>query len=239
MLAICILFSGTAMAQSFTGTFAGSIQGTPTTLTLEQEGTTLRGQADASGYLYTLTAAVSEPSQAQGRFTDPQTDGALDVELALQEDQLTLTLLVQDPQTGQVQRMPVLFRRGDAAAETPVPEAEDANIARDPRLVGLWSYTDTYVSGDFSGTSQVFMQVKPDGTYAYGNGRVMAGTSGAWGDTGHSGDVSTGSWRTQDVIIYVKENNTGPWVGYARYHIEGDRMLLTFGDGSKQLWHRQ
>ena len=29
------------------------------------------------------------------------------------------------------------------------------------------------------------------------------------------------------------------WAPYARYYVEGGRMLFTFGDGSRQVWTRQ
>lgn len=244
--------SSSGFSSGLSGAYAGAINGAPATLTLQQQGNTLSGVIDASGYRYDLAGTV-EGSGARGTLTDPQAGGVMAFELAADGGGLTLTLFSTDPFTGEVQHLPFSFRRGEAspprtaAGTAPgavVPESgEETGVERDPALVGAWVYSDTYVSGEFSGTTRLYLQVNPDGSYLYGNGRVTAGGSNSLGsysgDTGNSGDVTRGQWRTQGNVVYVKENGAGAWVPYARYHVEGARMLFTFGDGSRQLWSRQ
>lgn len=246
LLVMLTLASGPVAAQPLGGSYVGDLNGTPATLTLEQDGAALRGAIDAGGYGYSLDGAVAQGG-AQGTLTDPQAGSALPFELAAQGDALTLTLLASDPY-GQVQRIPFSFRRSGAAGAAPSgpaglgaqpgpqPSAE-ANVQRDPALVGAWTYSDTYNSGDFSGTTRLQLQVNPDGTYLYGSGGVsISGDSGYGQSSG--GDVTRGEWRTEGNVIHIREAGSG-WTPYARYYVEGNQMLFTFGDGSRQLWTRR
>ncbi len=115
----------------------------------------------------------------------------------------------------------------------------DDNYYRDPALVGLWSYSESYTSGDFSMATEKYMEVRYDGTYSYGNGRVIGGGDSGTFDSGTDGnDVLTGRWRTENSIIYIDEGY-GNWVPYASYYVEGDKLLIKFNNGEKELWYRQ
>lgn len=234
------------------GAYSGSINGTPTTLTLHQQGTTLQGEANANGYRYTLSGTANG-SAAQGTLTDPQNGATMPFEMAMQGQALTLNLISQDPYSGQSQRIAFNFQRQPAgqsggpisggAVHGDVRGGATDNYERDSRLIGAWSHSDTMISGNYSAVTQVFMQVNPDGTYAYGNGRVMAGGSNAYGsvsgDTGYGDDVSRGKWRTQNSIIYIMEPGYNQWIPYACYYVEGGKMMLTFENGSKEIWYRR
>jgi hypothetical protein len=111
------------------------------------------------------------------------------------------------------------------------------NNQRDPMLVGSWRYSKSYVSGDFSMVTEKYMEVRPDGAYSYGNGKVAGGgNSGSFGSGGD--DVITGKWRTENGIIYIDEGGYGNWVPYSGYYVEGNRLMLKFNDGSKEIWER-
>ena len=114
---------------------------------------------------------------------------------------------------------------------------QKANIQRDSYLVGLWRYTDSYTSGDFSMVTEKYMEVRMDGTYSYGNGKVAGGgNSGSFGSGG--GDVITGNWRTENGIIYIDEGGYGNWIPYSGYYIEGNSLMLKFENGSREIWNR-
>lgn len=116
---------------------------------------------------------------------------------------------------------------------------ESENYQRDPSLVGLWHYSDSYTSGDFSMTTEKYMEVRMDGTYSYGNGRVIGGGDAGSFDSGNDGsDLLTGRWRTENGIIYIDEGY-GNWTPYCGYYVEGNTLMLKFNDGSKELWYRQ
>jgi len=109
---------------------------------------------------------------------------------------------------------------------------------RDPQLVGVWSRSSSYNSGDFGFATQETMQVLADGTYLIGDSRVVRGGPGIGGDTGTGGGVQgRGQWRTQNGMIQISEGYG--WVPFAGYYVEGYKLMLKFSDGTNQVWHRQ
>lgn len=113
------------------------------------------------------------------------------------------------------------------------------NQQLDPALIGLWRYTDSYTSGDFSMVTEKYMEVRPDGTYSYGNGKVAGGGNSGTFDSGSGGDVINGKWKTQNGIIYIDEGGFGNWIPYSGYYVEGNTLMIKFDNGSKELWNRQ
>ncbi|PHN01656.1 hypothetical protein [Flavilitoribacter nigricans] len=222
-------------AANWNGTFNGNIMGTATTMNLQLDGSRLNGTVDAGGYRYNLQGTTNG-NRSQGKFSDPQTQGFFDYTAVLNGQQLDLTL--QNPTNGQSQQ--IVFTRSSAGSISPGNNPAQPNAAppasRDSRLVGSWNYTDSYTSGEYSFATQWKLIINPDGSYIYGDGRVIGGGGGISGDSGSGGDVVRGQWKTENGIIHI---NTGAgWQAYARYTTNGQSMLMQFGDGSKQLWKR-
>lgn len=115
---------------------------------------------------------------------------------------------------------------------------KNENYQRDPALVGLWRYSESYTSGDFSMVTQRFLEVRPDGTYSYGKGQVAGGGNSGSFDSGRGGDVITGKWRTENGMIYIDEGGYGNWVPYSGYYVEGNSLMLKFNNGAKEIWER-
>ena len=251
--------------QSLDGAYTGVIGGSAATLTLERDGEVLTGTIDADGYLYRVDGAISDGSIG-GLITDRQNGASMPFEIIERVGYLTLAILSPDP-TGQLQRVEFRFDRRDGGEPPPrtpgagePPREGDHDITeqdrdderqrpddrleefeRDPALIGAWSYSDTYISGEFSATTRLFMQVLADGSYAYSSGSVSAGLDNDLGSVhGRSGggDVTRGEWRTKDGVVYIKEEGSPQWMAYARYYVEGGSLLLTFGNGERQLWRR-
>lgn len=230
---------GNSAAPAATGwndTFSGTIEGTATILDVKVNAGRLSGDIDAGGYRYTLNGTVSG-NQSQGKLLDPQTQGTMNYSATLNGDQLAFT--IQNPMNGQSQSLQ--FSRGRAAAAAAPGNAQSNqmgghNFERDNRLVGGWNYTDSYTSGDFGFAAQWKLIINPDGTFLYGDGRVIGGGPGVSGDSGGGGDITRGQWRTENKIIYINEGNG--WQPYCRYSTNGQSLLMEFGDGSKQLWKR-
>lgn len=227
-----------AGAVNWPGTFSGNVMGTATTLNLDIEGKQLSGIVDAGGYRYKLQGTISG-NQSQGKLEDPQTQGYLDYTATLNGTQLNLT--ISNPTNGQSQQ--ATFSRGHTDNRSNMPGQVNnsgpdtqQSVNRDSRLVGAWNYTDSYSSGAYSFATQWKLLVNPDGSYVYGDGRVVGGGPGIGGDSGSGGDVTRGQWKTENGVLYI---NTGEgWQGYARYTTNGQSMLMQFADGSKQLWKR-
>ena len=98
---------------------------------------------------------------------------------------------------------------------------------------------ESYTSGDFSAASEANIVLLPDGTYRFGASKLYGG-----GDAGTFGSESAGGgeqgrWRSANRILYVLDQSSGQWSAYARYYVEGNRALLTYGDGKREVWERR
>ncbi len=210
-----------APTRGFAGTFRGQIQGTAATLTLEQRDGQLSGSIDAAGYVYTVSARIDGP-RAQGTLTDPQTGGSMSFTATADDGAVTLAVVAP----GQAQPMRMSFQRAGGAAPAPAggggsPASAPAGDQHDPRLVGRWRRTEQ-LGDPMTGTMlTVFhLVIGGDGSFVYGT------------DT----DQQNGRWKSDGNIVYVSDG--GAWTPYARFTTNGGSLLFTFGNGKKELWHR-
>lgn len=227
--------SGQWVEESFTGQFTGRVGDAQAVVELEREDDEVYGEILADGYLYLLIVNVVGQGQAQGELYDPQTNVTMPAEMTQQGDQLNLRLVANG------QPVALQFNRGDAPDTVASPDSTEPEAVpggdRDPALIGAWSYQDVMTGGGMSVATILHMQVGADGRYSYGNARTMASGADFGGDTG-TGGADTGAWRTENNVIFVQPDGTAQWVPYARYEVSGNRLLLVFNDGSRQLWHR-
>jgi hypothetical protein len=106
---------------------------------------------------------------------------------------------------------------------------------RDSNVAGSWSRTDTLSSGADSLSTKLSLLICADGSYTSTTGDSVGGGAG-WGAESRGSDSIRGRWRTEASILYI---NTGAgWETYARYYVEGAKMMLTFESGQKEIWYR-
>jgi len=74
-----------------------------------------------------------------------------------------------------------------------------------------------------------------DGSYAHTVGDSVGGGAG-WSGESRGSESKRGRWRTQAGIIYV--NYGAGWELYARYYVEGVKLMLTFESGQREIWYR-
>jgi hypothetical protein len=242
-LVICALFvaltiTSEAYAQrgSFEGHYSGVGEAAGAALTLAQNGSQVVGRLHADGATYIIEAKVSR-SEGYGVVEDPSSGVTQRFRLKLSGGELFVAL----PQTtgaGQVFR----FQRGGRAAqEGRYPnqggyQAQGGGGQIDPRLVGRWRRTESMGSGGASFVSDKHLVVRPNGTYTLSSGGYAGGDANV-SVAGGGGGGASGRWRVRGKIVEISEGGT--FQPYARYHIEGNDMLFTFGDGSTQFWQRR
>lgn len=235
LLACCALpgvaLPATADEKGWTGAYAGTIQSEPAELLIETSGSLFSGRIDAAGYPYDLYGTVDGAS-AEGVLSDPGTLAAMRFTAALDGDDLALTLL---PAEAAPLELAFVRSRGQARAPPGLTSREAAPYPVDARIVGGWVYSSSYTSGDYSFATQYRMRLAADGTYLYGDGRVIGGGPDVSADSG-TGDVTQGRWGARDGILYVDDGSG--WADYAGYQTDGANLLLQFGNGSKQIWER-
>lgn len=235
-LAIFVFAQTTFAGATMDGLYTGQFNGQPAQASLTGQQGTLSGTLDIGGYVYRMEV-IQQGNAADGWMMD-QGGVRFPVNLALEESSLLLRVYSQGPTVPPLEF--ALTRDAGGKAPSSSASTSSAPAAQlDPVLIGVWTKTDSYTSGDFSAASQSSVTLHPDGTYRYGPGRVIGGgDAGSFDSDGGGAGGATGRWRTENRILYTQEAGTG-WMPYARYHVEDNKLLLTFGDGSRELWNRR
>ena len=122
------------------------------------------------------------------------------------------------------------------APETGERRREEDTAERDPALVGSWSRTDAISSGDASMATRLALLICADGSYVRTVGETVGGGAGWSAESGGS-ESTRGRWRSEGGVIYIR-STMGGWEPYARYYVEGARLMLTFEDGQREVWSR-
>ena len=113
----------------------------------------------------------------------------------------------------------------------PVPTGEST-------LVGVWSTQVVMNSPEGSIATQMFMEIRADGTLHDLGSRSVAGGSDWGGDTGLFGAGESANWRSDGEVLEISYRGS-PWVPLARYEIRPHQLYLRWHDGGTALWHRE
>lgn len=215
----------------WSGNYRGVWEGQQAISSLRQQGNNLEGRLEIAGYPYGVKANI-QGNTASGQLLDAATGGAMPLSINLEGGRLSYRI---QSQMGSLEI--VLQAVEEGANPPPTTTSGQSSVERDPYLVGRWMHTESMSSGSFSGAVQTTMVILANGTYQYGEGQFAGG--GAAGSGVSRGDgYSTGEWKTQNSIVYVREQGAPQWQPHARYYVEGGRLMFTFADGSRQIWHR-
>jgi|GEM_PF-3799808 len=219
--------------------YHGTINGVTCSMQLNVQGNNMSGKiTDNSGYQYNLKGQI-QGMQMNGKMTDTGTNNQFDFQANKNGNNIAMLVMIPN-QYGQIQQLNLQFTKGNP----PVQQQNtgltgNSNGQIDNRLVGAWSNSSTSNSGNFSMSSSVTLQLNQDGTYFYGNGRVVFGGASSFGDTGQDGSGNKGKWKIQNKTIYITDGQANQWYPFAGYYLEGYKLLLKFADGSKQIWYRK
>lgn len=226
-----------ASAAPFAGTFKVTVDGETSTLTIEQSGAELRGRIDNIPL-----RGKTDGEAAQIELLNPDT-GAVGAtgQLTLRGNEIVAVLTMNRPQTGQPVQLPPLtftpIAASSSAPASPAPAATANDEQHDQRVVGRWLYTWTAASNGFTAAVDTFFVLKSDGTYEYGDGKAAAGGPDS-SFVSDRGNVTTGQWRTENKILFLKQDG-GEWTRVAKYLIDNSNMMLIYNNGSKKVWSRQ
>ena len=209
--------------EGFTGVFHAGGDGRRSVLNLTDRGGKLTGMLDAAN----IAGQVSGTS-ATGEVRDATTAASMGtIELTLNGDALVMTLTPIDPRGGAPLPLPaVTYTRG-------MPPPVDVQL--DAQLTGRWRHTWTPGSGGPAEAVDVLLVLNPDGSVEYGKSKpeAISGIDTA-GDDGFAG-----KWRTSDRTLHVMPGGHSRWVAFARYHLDGAKLVLTFNDGGRQVYYRE
>jgi hypothetical protein len=246
-----ISLSRALWGQDFGGTYTVQLPDGAMTLTLRQadDGTvagTLAGQAGAA-FQVQGSVVVDEDDEAsvEGALEGPQQRS----EFAFYANDAGdgYALLVTPYDASGIPRL-------DLAAEYPARRAEEpegglatvpvhsaptpVDAMHDPRLVGIWATQVLMNTPGGNMATQLFMEIRADGTLVDMGSRSMGGLPGIGMETGAEGGGETVAWRTQGNVLQVSYAGS-QWAPLAQFEVSGNRLLLVYYDGDRKLWYRQ
>ncbi len=227
-----------AVEAGFSGSFKGKVGETETSVRLTESGRMLGGVINSGGYKYHVMGKVTGKG-ATGTLHDPQNGGKNKFVARVDGDSLKITMTVPG-----ASGFDMNFRRvgkGKAGASaTPKAQAKaqgESGAARNPALVGTWSRTTSMGGGGASFSSKEFLRITADGRYQLGAGQAAAGGAGWSMGSDDSVEITDqGKWKTKGQNVLINEG--GGWQSFARFYVEGSKLMLTLGDGSRQIWYR-
>jgi hypothetical protein len=244
LLCVLSLLAGFGVAAPLDGTWQlDTAQGT-LTARLVTQGRAVTGTIDVAGRsTISLTGTLRDETGAAGlAVTD---DGTGRFEARAQGDALELVLSQDDGPNQRAARLPLSFRRVQAAASSPpvsggkpVPAPGDAG--GDARLVGTWEWQEVISSGGASFAQSEWLVIRADGTFAWNKGAAAAGGADWSYDGGSGGDRMQGRWKARGGVLFA-QGADGAWVRVGTYGMtdNGAALRITYDGGGKRIWQRR
>jgi hypothetical protein len=235
-------FSFSQSLSDWNGTFEGSILGANATLIGKLNGNQWTGTIAVSGYPIQFEGTIMD-MECTGTMTDTQAKTSTAFTASYSGKQITIKIHDINPISGLEENMEFIFFKTNpqqvigsivSSSVTVVENTED--LKHDQSLIGLWRYTDTYVSGTYSFATDYFMQFNANGVILITDGRTAGGGPTSSLDSG-AGDTHQGAWKTENKTLWVKDTSHD-WQSYANYVVDGHSMMLTYSNGKKQVWER-
>lgn len=225
-------------SSAWDGNYTGQIVGIDAQLDITTQQSQLTGTINASGYLFNLACNIAGES-CKGTMKDPQNGETAGFTGILSGNKFLLRLRDINPTTGNVEDMEFSFTKNTGAhSSSPATAPTSGAGAKGPmdnNLIGLWRFTDAYVSGEFSFATDYFLEFKSNNVMLYTDGRTAGGGPNTSIDSG-GGDVHHASWKTENKLLYL--NDGSGWQQYAKYFYENGRLMLTYNNGKKQVWEK-
>lgn len=243
LLLLCVLslLAGSVAAAPLDGTWQlDTAQGT-FTARLVTQGRAVIGTIDVAGRsTISLTGTLQGDAAAGLASTD---EGVGRFEARVQGDALELVLSQEDGPNQRAARLPLSFRRVQAAAP-PVPGGKPAPAAGDAggdgRLVGTWEWQEVISSGGASFAQSEWLVIRADGTFAWNKGAAAAGGAGWSYDGGSGGDGMRGRWRARGGVLFA-QGADGAWMRVGTYGMtdDGAAMRISYDGGDRRIWQRR
>lgn len=238
LLAFSVILSGcmnnAAQSQPFAGSFAGQQPGINSSASIKVEGATLTGNFELNGRPGNVTATING-SNCQGILYDVQMKKNYDFTGAVSGDSLYMSIVFPELNN---QAINLEMKRIAVVKSSPV--ATPAAGERNPNLVGLWRYTETFSSGSgdnyASLSTDYFMEFKNDGTVYSWTGKSAGGTNNMTIEGYPSGTEKAG-WSTEGKTLYLIDLASGQKKSVL-FFADAEHMMLHNGGAEKKILTR-
>ena len=191
------------------------------------------------GAVYTINAAAID-NKIKGRMTD--NSGILSFRFTCtpvkegDEDGLSFTL--DNPlYASMLPRLIFKLNTEDVAGKEGAGDTGSSN-GFDRGLIGKWTSTDYYGSGDFSSTTRETMVINANGTVTIYESQVSANTGDSYINSSPGKVIGTVKIITANNQIFEVEAQTNRRALFGNYTLRGNSLLITGSDGKKKLWKK-
>jgi hypothetical protein len=258
LILIGIIVQLAAKAQTFSGTWRGSLGSTqnqgvfmPATLTFGLSGRRVTGtlliENNGVNEKYIVEGTVQD-NQAAGAVSYPTDGSTFQFEGVIQNSQLILVIGLLG--------LPVLtgtFSQPGSApvfnqTETKSPlysKAAPANadgLPRNQRLAGSWVYTRRYSSGEFYGSTRTILIFYPDGRLGSGSTGNASLGSNSVNSSSDGIDIMQGvRWYSKGEQIWLRQPGKGAASDqlFSEFGMATDgQKIMLYRNGGKQLYER-
>lgn len=223
-----------AQAQSITGNFAGQQPGLNSSISLKANDQSLTGNFELNGRPGTVQASING-NTLQGNLYDVQMKKNYAFTGYLQQDSLYLSIVFPELNNHVVQLQMIRLPKPAAAGNSNLPAGK-----RNPALVGLWRYTETFSSGSgdsySSFSTDYFMEFKTDGTVFSWTGKSAGGSNNLTIE-GYPSDTQKAGWNTEGKTLILTDLATGQKSSLL-FYAEPNRMMLHNGGAEKKIMTR-
>ncbi len=215
-----------APARGWTDTWNGDINGSSATLTLQRNGGDLSGQLTDARSAWTA-AGTADDTSAKGQFTLAQYNLRMPFTAKLSGDAISMTITAMNGMTQEL-----AFKRGAPPAE------DESGYQRDRALVGVWRYTSMVGTKGYQSAADVYLTIAADGTYRFGDQRMVLSGPGGGFDQNSAGIAQTGRWHSKGGKVFIKPDGATKYIEWAEYSVQPNNLLFKYGNGNQQLFDR-
>jgi len=131
---------------------------------------------------------------------------------------------------GQSEQSPEVLYTREAAAGAQAGGGAGGVGERPTHLVGHWRHTETFAREGLSMATDTHMVLEADGT-----SRSWRRTEGA---ISSSDPEESGRWKVEGKDLLIQLEGESDWRTLGRFAADGDRLMLTYANGNKQVFER-
>lgn len=220
--------------KQFEGRFGGSQNGVRTVADLTVTNRQLSGTLSIGGQSSRVSGTIAGP-ESTGTLQDDETGKTYSYKAALAGSLLQFSITFPELNNQVISlslsREAKASSNGTAGNEQP---KTSGTKERDRRLIGLWKNTEVLGGGEYSFSTEYFMELKADGALVSWTGQSAGSGYSAGSD---EANASRGEWHTEGNKLFfvdpVTKND-----GHTFYSISESGLLLHNGGAQKKIFQR-
>lgn len=222
--------------KKFEGSYSGNHQGIRSAADLRVQGKQLEGEVMLNDKLARISGTING-LVVTGVLKDDETGQLYNYTGNLSGAELRLRCTSPEDNSQTVELVMHKNEQAPVSASTSSPQSSaPGSSARehDADLVGVWKSTEVLGSGEYSFSTEYFMELKEDGTLVSWTGQSAGSGFSAGSD---EANASTGEWYTEGNKLFFVDPATRK-DDHTLYSVSESGLLLHNGGSEKKIFQR-